>query len=218
MMYLDRYKKYLGLIVFALALTGCAAPKKVDYTAFHESKPTSIVILPPLNSSLEVEAANGVLAQATLPLAESGYYVLPVAVVEETFRQNGLANAGDVHALPPTKLHEIFGADAALYLDVKKYGSSYAVVSSSAIVEVEAKLLDLRTDALLWEGKQTAVQTSGSGGGLIGMLVAAVIDQIVNTVTDRSYSLAAIANQRLLWAGYPGGVLYGPRSPQYAVQ
>jgi hypothetical protein len=205
-----------GMVALLAALAGCAnAPLHMDYSAFRESKPTSILVLPPINSSLEVAAPNAVLAQATRPLAESGYYVFPVALVDETFKENGLAAAGDIHALPPAKLHEIFGADTALYLDVKKYGSSYAILSSSVTVEVEAALLDLRSGVKLWEGKAIAVETSGSGGGLIGMLVSAVVNQIANTLSDRSFHVAAITNQQLLFAGRPGGLLHGPRSPNY---
>ncbi|WP_233639706.1 GNA1162 family protein, partial [Achromobacter xylosoxidans] len=103
----------------------------VDYAAFRESKPASILVLPPLNTSVDVAAGAAVLAQATMPLAESGYYVVPVAVMEETFKQNGLTNADEIHELPAARLREIFGADAALYMTVKQYGSSYAVLSSS---------------------------------------------------------------------------------------
>lgn len=39
------------------------------------------------------------LVSNTLPLAEAGYYVLPVAMVEETFQQNGLTNANDIRAV-----------------------------------------------------------------------------------------------------------------------
>src|SRR5690554_3772868 len=97
----------IGAVMLIALVTGCAAPgNNVDYTAFKESKPASILVLPPLNSSVEPEASAAVLAQATLPLAESGYYVLPVAVVDETFKQNGLFTAGDIHALAPSRLHE----------------------------------------------------------------------------------------------------------------
>jgi len=206
--------RLITITVVAL-LAGCAATNNVDYTAFRESKPASILVLPPMNSSVEAGASAAVLAQATLPLAESGYYVLPVAVVDETFRQNGLFTAGDIHALAPSKLHDIFGADAALYLDVKKYGSSYAILSSSVVVEIDATLIDLRSGAKLWEGKKSVAETSGSSGGLIGMLVQAVVNQIVNTLSDRSFRVAGATDQLLLTAGQPGGILYGPRSPKY---
>ena len=48
--------------------------------------------------------------------------MLPVAVTEETFRHNGIISAQDAQELPVAKLREIFGADAALYLDVRHRG------------------------------------------------------------------------------------------------
>lgn len=210
-----------GLVALAALLTGCVAPpqKHVDYTAFRESKPASILVLPPLNTSVDVAATSAVLSQATRPLAESGYYVIPVGVMEETFKQNGLTSPDDIHELPAVKLREIFGADAALYMTVKQYGSSYAVLSSTVTVSIDAELLDLRNGAKLWRGsKQVVHANNNSNGGLIGMLVQAVVDQVINNLTDRSYSVAGMTNNLLLSAGTPGGILYGPRSPRYEAQ
>lgn len=209
----------LAMLAIVALLAGCAGPQRnVDYTAFRESKPASILVLPPLNTSVDVAASAAVLSQATLPLAESGYYVVPVAVMEETFRQNGLTTPDDIHALPASRLREIFGADAALYMTVKEYGASYKVISSNVTVSIDAALLDLRSGAKLWDGHQTMAQASSSSGGLIGMLVQAVVDQVVNTLSDRSYGVAGMTSNALLSAGTQGGILYGPRSPRYAGQ
>lgn len=209
-----------GLLAAVALLAGCvAAPQKnVDYTAFREAKPASILVLPPLNTSVDVAASAAVLSQATRPLAESGYYVIPVGVMDETFKQNGLTSPDDIHQLPAAKLREIFGADAALYMTVKQYGSSYAVLSSSITVSIDAELLDLRNGAKLWSGSKQVVQASNSSGGLLGMLVQAMVDQIVNTLSDRSYGVAGMTNNMLLSAGTAGGILYGPRSPRYEAQ
>ncbi|EHK67650.1 DUF799 domain-containing protein [Achromobacter arsenitoxydans] len=210
-----------GLLAAAALLAGCVAPpqKNVDYTAFRESKPASILVLPPLNTSVDVAASAAVLAQATLPLAESGYYVIPVGVMDETFKQNGLTSPDDIHELPAAKLREIFGADAALYMTVKQYGASYAVLASTVTVSIDAELLDLRNGAKLWSGtKQVVHANNNSGGGLLGMLVQAMVDQVVNTLSDRSYSVAGMTNNMLLSAGTAGGILYGPRSPRYETQ
>jgi len=210
------------LIVLASAalLVGCVGPqhKDVDYTAFRASKPASILVLPPLNASVEPAATAAVLSLATRPLAESGYYVVPVAVMDETFKQNGLDSADDAHAVPHERLREIFGADAALYLTVKDYGARYQVVQSTVTVAIDAHLIDLRNGARLWEGsKQIATRPSQNSGSLLGMMVQAVVDQVANNLQDRSYDVAEIANRSLLSAG-PGGMLYGPRSPHYASQ
>ena len=207
-----------SLMFATLLLAGCAQRPSYDYTAFKESKPTSILVLPPLNHSPDVKAGASLQSQITLPLAESGYYVLPVAVTNETFRQNGVTEAADIHALPIKKLHEIYGADTALYLDIQNYGTRYLVVSSETVVTASARLVDLRTGKLLWEGKasaSSAEQQSNSGGGLIGMLVVAVVNQIANTITDKGHEIAGITSFRLLSADMPNGILYGPHSPKY---
>jgi len=210
----------IGVLVFAAALLGACAnrPVSVDYAAFKQSKPRSILIMPPLNQSPDVDASYSVLSVATLPLAESGYYVMPVALVSETFKQNGVTVANDAQEIPLAKLREIFGADAALYISVNKYGTSYRVLNSVAEVSVSAKLVDLRSGAKLWSGSayaSTGEGDNGGGGGLVGLLVGAVVKQVMNNITDRSHDMAVRANVRLLAAGRPGSVLYGPYSPRY---
>ncbi len=200
-------------------MAGCATPPPpYDYTALRASKPKSILVLPPLNESPEVNAGNSVLAQVTYPLAESGYYVMPVSLVVETFHQNGLTQAADMQAVAPAKLREIFGADAALYMTVKRYGSTYTVLSSTVVVAVSAKLVDLKTGATLWQGEAAASSAENQGanqGGLIGLLVTAVVNQIVHSVSDTSHPVAGIATKRLLMSGRSNGLLAGPRSPRY---
>ncbi|MFM5556406.1 DUF799 domain-containing protein [Aeromonas veronii] len=215
-------KKLLISIMGSLLLAGCASQQAAyDYTAFRESHPTSILVLPPVNHSPDVKAGNSLLSQSTMPLAESGYYVFPVSLTNETFRQNGMTVAEDIHSLPISKLHQIFGADTALYLDITEYGTSYMVVSSETAVTAKAKLVDLRNGKAIWEGTaraSSAEQKSNGGGSLVGMLVVAVVDQITNTVMDKGHDIAGITSFRLLSAGMPNGILYGPYSPKYNTQ
>ncbi|WP_020423711.1 MULTISPECIES: DUF799 domain-containing protein [Cupriavidus] len=211
------FKRLFAAAAITVLAAGCAAPRKnVDYTAFKSSRPRSIVVLPPLNESPEVKATYSMLSQVTYPLAESGYYVLPVALVDETFKQNGLTTPGDIHQVAPAKLREIFGADAALYITVSKYGTSYMVINSVTAVTASAKLVDLKTGATLWSGSASATDDQGnSGGGLIGALVAAAVKQVLNNVTEAGHKVAGVTSTRLLSAGHPGSILFGPRSPRY---
>jgi hypothetical protein len=205
-------------LILAALLSGCASPPKpYDYTAFKASRPASLLILPPVNETPDVKATYSVLSQATLPLAEAGYYVLPVSLVDETFRENGLTSPVDIQAVDAEKLRGIFGADAAVYMTVKRYGASYNVISGDAVVVLEARIVDLRDGQQLWQG--SAFASSGEGqssqGGLIGLLVKAVVSQILNSVTDASHRVAGIASTRLLMTHRVNGVLPGPRSPDY---
>lgn len=218
--------RLIALSLLTLAMTwlgGCANQvAKYDYTAFRKAAPKSILILPPTNQSPDIQASSGILATATFPVAEGGFYVYPVALVAQTFKENGVTSPDEIQQLPIAKLREVFGADAALYLTVKNYGASYQVVASNVQVTLEAKLVDMRSGDLLWQGKATASNQEGRNnqGGLVGMLVAALVEQIINSsITDPSYRIGAIANSRLLTANPDAnGMLYGPRSPHYHVK
>jgi hypothetical protein len=211
--------RYLPLLAVAAMLAACAGPQKqvTDYTAFKSAKPRSILVLPPVNETADVSATNAMLSQMTYPLAESGYYVIPVAEVAETFRQNGVTTPTDMQATSAKKLREIFGADAALYTKITQYGSVYQVVASTTVVAASAKLVNLSNGDVLWEGHASASNNgnANAGGGLIGMLIQAAVQQVVNSLTEQSLAVAGVTSQRLLSAGQPNGLLYGPHSPKY---
>jgi hypothetical protein len=201
-----------------LVLGGCATrPQPYDYTEFTKAKPVTLLVLPPVNDSPDVKATAAVWSHAALPLAEAGYYVLPVTLVDETLRQNGVDSPTAAQSIAYDKLRDYFGADAAVYIKVKRYGSSYTVLVSETVVQAEARIVDLRTGTLLWEGTAQASSAEGqqSQGSLIALLVVAVVQQIMSTATDASYGYAAIASSRLLGNPRFNGVLAGPRSPNY---
>jgi hypothetical protein len=213
-------KRYAVFIVIFVALsTGCvSAPPGIDYSAFRTSDPHSIIVLRPTNISPEVIAPYSVLAQIVVPIAESGFYVFPVALVDQTFKNNGMTVAQDIHALPLNKLYDIFAADAALYINIEDYGTSYSVISSATVVTVSATLVDLQTGAVLWRNIASASSAEGqenSRGGLAGALIQAALGQIIETISDRSFNIAAISAHRLLSADSQNGLLHGPRSRKY---
>lgn len=201
-------------IASALVLSGCAKQTPYDYSAFRASKPASIVVLPAKNSSPDITAAHSLVSVITAPLAESGYYVFPVAVVDKTFEQNGLATADDAQAVSTSKLHEIFHADAALYIDVISYGSQYQVIDSVTQVSATARLVDLRSGKQIWSGKGYASDAQDNrNNGLLGALITAAVKQISNNIADKSHDIAIIAGATMLTAdGRNGSILPGPRA------
>ena len=204
-------------VLTALLLTGCVPHKKpYDYSAFRASKPASILVLPAENKAPDVNAAHSFTSLVTKPLAEAGYYVFPVAVVEETFQQNGLTNGHDVQAVSTKRLHDIFHADSALYISITDYGTRYLVVDSNTMVSASARLVDLRTGKQLWEGSASAndgENGNNNSGGIIGILVSAAVKQIANNVTDKAHTIAGVTSARLLAQNEDGGLLAGPRRP-----
>ncbi len=204
-------KRTFLLLTFVM-LTGCATTEPYNYDALLAAKPRSILVIPPLNESLEVNASYIDLSTLSRPLAEKGYYVFPVAVIESFMKENGLPSPDEMNQVPLDKLHENTGADAVLYIRISDWGQKYSVLDSSTVVVSHVKLVDARTGALLWDADASAVQSGNSSGGLLEALVAAAITQIIGDMTDMTPTVARLANAQAI-NNPQRGLLNGPYAP-----
>lgn len=59
-----------------------------------------------------------------------------------------------------------------------------------------------------------SVNAGVQGGGFVN-LAAAAVKQAAKTVSDESVDAAGLANHKLLPAGTPNGLLYGPHSSKF---
>jgi hypothetical protein len=191
-----------------LSLFGCATP--YNYQNFYRHKPKSILVLPPINNGTDVRGTYGYLSTLTKPIAEKGFYVFPVVLVDHMMKENGLPTAHEMHQVSLKKLHEIIQPDAVLYLTLDSYGTKYVLIDSQTNVSVSGKLIDTKSGTLLWDGKAVAVESgSGSGGSLLGTMLSAAVSQAINSTADRAHEVSESANQMLFDNGNRG-LLNGP--------
>ena len=167
--------------------------------------------------STELGGTYGYLSTVSRPIAERGYYVFPVAVVDQFLKNNGMPTAGEMNQVSPHKVGEITGADAVLFVDLKQYGSKYVVLNSVTTVEVQVKLVDTRTETVLWEGHGLAQQSGNGSGNLFADLIAAAVSQIINKKTDQAHRVSYMANA-MLFSPQETGLPYGPYSPKYNLE
>jgi len=212
-MNLNKASCIAALAVAASMLGGCAN-QPYDYTNYREHQPRSILVLPPLNQSTTIEGTYGYLSTVTLPLAEMGYYVFPVAVVDQFLKENGMPGAGEMHEISLAKVAQITGADAVLFVTLQQYGSKYHVFNSTVTVQAKAKLVDTRTGILLWEGEALEQSDSSETGNALVDAITAAVAQVINSKTDPAHEVSRQANATLFDAG-ERGLLYGPYNPKY---
>ncbi|CAB5502016.1 Phosphonate ABC transporter phosphate-binding periplasmic component (TC 3.A.1.9.1) [uncultured Gammaproteobacteria bacterium] len=193
---MNRLFQRISLVaIFATFISGCQTVEPYDYTAFKKSKPRSIVIIPPNNNSIEVNAPYIYLSTLTRPLAEKGYYVLPVAVIDRFLKENGLPTPAEMNNISLDKIDKHIGADAVLYITIEEWGQKFLVFSSVTEIAARLKLVDVKTGVVLWESTAFASKNSGDGGGsLAGMLINAVVSQVMESSIDRSHETAMLAN------------------------
>ena len=204
---LCRFGYLAALVVLVL---GCAsAPPKHDFAKFREANPQSILIVPVINKSVDVNAPDYFLATISRPLAERGYYVFPVNMVRSVLSDDGLSDANMVHAGDPRRLGELFGADAIMYISIERWEAKYVVLATTVTVELNYSLKSGHSGEELWKNHQTVVYQpqQSSAGGLAGLLANAVAAAIAKAAPNyiplaRQANYGAIYTKR---TGLPAG-------------
>lgn len=180
-----------------LILTGCnTQPVKKDMSAFTAAAPRSILVVPIINKSLDVDAPNYVLATLPMPLAEKGYYVFPVNTTKFVLEQEGLYEGDRIHNEPPTALAKLFDADAILYVTIHRWDAKYAIFATIVTVEIEYRMVS-KDGTDIWNDKQKMEYTpqSNSSGSALGSLISAVISAAVARADPNYMPLTQQANR-----------------------
>jgi hypothetical protein len=189
-------KPTIALMSLVVLFTGCATPPpRYDYSQFRTEAPRSILVVPVINRSIDVNAPDYFLATIATPLAERGYYVFPVNMVKSVLADDGLSDADLVHAGDPHRLGELFGTDAVMYISIERWDAKYVVLATTVTVELNYNLKSTHTGQVLWKNHQIVVyQPQQSGGGGLAGLVANAIAAAIAKAAPNYMPLARQAN------------------------
>jgi hypothetical protein len=209
--------RLLPVAALAALLAGCIPQVvKPDFSKLLAAAPRSILVVPVVNNSVDLDAADYFLSTITVPVAERGYYVFPVNLVKRVLEDDGLSDAALVHAADPARLCALFGADAALYVTIQRWEAKYLVISTTVSVAFTYVLKDGKTGDTLWKEERVVAYTSDSGGGQggLGGLVAAMVAAAVTKASPNYMPLARQANAQAM-GPYGTGFPVGPYRAEY---
>jgi hypothetical protein len=211
-------RRILAAIALMAGLSACAVPQAKNYEAFAAANPYSILVVPPVNRSVDAMAGEYLSTTIARPLANRGYYVFPVNLVRRVLEEDGLPDPDMVHAADPTHVGQLFGADSVLYITIEKWTAKYLVVNTSVEVDISYKLKETATGTTIWEHRQIAqYQTNqGGGGSVAGLIIQAVAAAIAKAKPDY-IGLARQANRAAFSApeqGLPAGPHFVQRTAE----
>ncbi len=173
------------LIISALILLTLGAcqhtAEPYNYTKLRTEDPHSVLVVMPINKSVEVEAPHYFLSTISKPVAEKGYYVFPVNLVKRVMEEEGMSDADLVYNSDPTVLAELFGADSVLYISIDEWTSKYIVLDARTTVSFSYVLKSGETGETIWDSASTisySPNDGNSGGGLAGLIVQVVASAI----------------------------------------
>ena len=203
--------RYLLLCLVTLGLFGCAATvQKKDLSAFTSAAPRSILVVPIVNKSLDVDAPLYVLTTLPIPLTNKGYYVFPVNTTKFILEQEGLYEGERIQLMPTPQLAGMFGADAVLYVTINRWDAQYAFIATTVTVDFDYRIVSAKGVEIWRENKKMVYQPqNSSGGGPIASLVGAIVSAAIARAAPNYMPLAQSANKQVFQMG-PNQLPDGP--------
>ena len=197
--------KYLLLTLITIGLFGCANVQKKDLSAFATAAPRSILVVPVVNKTLDVDAPLYLSTSLPIPIANKGYYVFPVNTTKFILEQEGLYEGERIQLIPTPQLAGMFGADAVLYVTINRWDAQFILISTTITVDFDYRIVSASGVEIWRENKKMVYQPQSSGGGLIGAVITAAIAR----AAPNYMPLAQAANQQVFQIG-PNQLPNGP--------
>lgn len=112
-------KKILYLVILCCMATSCGMSNSVtresQYAKMYEEKPVTLLVMPPINNSANVEAKELLYTSISRPLVEAGYYVISPLLAMDVLKAESAYDAEMFFDAPLTPFRNYFGADAVVF-------------------------------------------------------------------------------------------------------
>jgi hypothetical protein len=89
--------------------------RESQYAKMYEEKPITLLVMPPINNSANVEAKDLLYTSISRPLAEAGYYVISPLLAMDILKAESAYDSENFFDAPLTAFNNYFGADAVVF-------------------------------------------------------------------------------------------------------
>lgn len=206
-------KKILLVFVAANMLLSCKVSENVitrasQYAKMYEEKPATLLIMPPINKTSNVEAKDLLYTSISQPLIEAGYYVIPPLLAMEVLKAESAYDAELFVNAPLNVFQHYFGADAVVFSEIE----TWTKVGLTIHTDIRYFIKSAYTGEILFDRKCSLVldlRVQSGGGTMLNMLVDAVATAVRAAASD--HIIAARRANRFIFRDIPRGKY----SPQY---
>jgi hypothetical protein len=151
----------------------------------YSEHPLSIAVMPPINTTTNVEAKEFFYLTLSRTLCERGYYVVSPFLCLELFKTESAYDAENYATAPLDQFRKVLGADAALFTYISDWKKS--TVGSYVTVTIEYILRSTITNETIFQRKGTITYNTSinvSGGGILGALAGLAASALKTALTD----------------------------------
>lgn len=187
-------KKLMLLSLLAASLTSCgvAVTRGSQYATMYDEMPLTILVMPPINNTTNVEAKDLLYTSISRPLAEAGYYVISPLLSIDILKAESAYDAELFIDKPLAMFKNYFGADAVVFSQIDTWTKRgfgidtkirYIIKSTTSNDILFDRSCDLYLDLRLNSGGSSALSQ------LVDLAVSAI-----NTATTDHIEAARKAN------------------------
>lgn len=135
----------LLLLVLAVSSCGLSSPSQTRsslYPGMYEEHPVTLLVMPPINNTANVEAKELLYTSISRPLAEAGYYVIPPTLAMAVLRQESGYDAELFLDRPLRQFHDFFGADAVVFSVIESWAKQGVGINTKLRYFIKSTLTD----------------------------------------------------------------------------
>ena len=112
-------KRIIYFVALCCMATSCGmlntVTRESQYAKMYEEKPVTLLVMPPINNSANVEAKDLLYTSISRPLAEAGYYVISPLLAMDVLKAESAYDAEMFFDAPLSAFQKYFGADAVVF-------------------------------------------------------------------------------------------------------
>ncbi|MBR5603998.1 MAG: DUF799 family lipoprotein [Bacteroidales bacterium] len=171
-------------ILASILMSSCATYTRAGlYPMMYEEKPLSILVMPPINNTTNVEAKELLYTSISKPLIEAGYYVVSPHIAMEFLKAESGYDAERFIEGNISMFGNIFGADAVIFSIVDRWTK----VGLGIQTRIKYVMKSTKTNEILFERTcdlYLDLSVDSGSSGILGALIDITASAIMTAATD----------------------------------
>ena len=157
--------------------------RESQYAKMYEEKPITLLVMPPINNSTNVEAKDLLYTSISRPLAEAGYYVISPLLAMDILKAESAYDSENFFDAPLTAFNNYFGADAVVFSII----DSWAKKGLGIQTKIRYVIKSAYTNEILFDRScdlYLDLSIDSGSGGALGALIDLAASAINTAATD----------------------------------
>jgi len=180
-------KRILYFAILCCMATSCGmlntVTRESQYAKMYEEKPITLLVMPPINNSANVEAKDLLYTSISRPLVEAGYYVISPLLAMDVLKAESAYDAEMFFDAPLTAFQNYFGADAVVFSVIDSWTKKGLGIQTKIRYVIKSAytneiLFDRSCDLYL------DLSVNSGSGGVLGALIDLAASAINTAATD----------------------------------